>query len=173
VLVSLSCSTVKRHLNNAVTEISRTPSTVSLTKIRRSLCAFPKIHSILNIIICVWSVGTYDATGVCGDPHFAAPGGIFFDWHGERDQDFSIISDTNFQVRLLLSVDLGQVSKEQGSSAFIISMTLVAGITKKGHTCCQMGKHASNPQKAVPNGKFLGAPLNVDIGPLEQNSGAC
>ncbi|GAQ88469.1 hypothetical protein KFL_004310070 [Klebsormidium nitens] len=36
--------------------------------------------------------------GVCGDPHFAAPGGIFFDWHGVRDQIFSIISDTDFQM---------------------------------------------------------------------------
>ncbi|GAQ85328.1 hypothetical protein KFL_002290180 [Klebsormidium nitens] len=39
----------------------------------------------------------YSGTAVCGDPHFAAPGGIFFDWHGVRDQVFSIISDTNFQ----------------------------------------------------------------------------
>lgn len=46
------------------------------------------------------STDQYSATGVCGDPHFAAPGGIFFDWHGERDQVFSIISDTNFQVRV-------------------------------------------------------------------------
>jgi hypothetical protein len=41
---------------------------------------------------------TYPGTGICGDPHFAAPGNIFFDWHGKRDETFSIISDSRFQV---------------------------------------------------------------------------
>ncbi|GAQ88472.1 putative root cap family protein [Klebsormidium nitens] len=36
--------------------------------------------------------------GFCGDPHFSAPGGIYFDWHGVRDEVFSIISDTDFQL---------------------------------------------------------------------------
>ncbi|GAQ88473.1 hypothetical protein KFL_004310110 [Klebsormidium nitens] len=40
----------------------------------------------------------YSPSGVCGDPHFSAPGGIYFDWHGVRDQVFSIISDTDFQL---------------------------------------------------------------------------
>ncbi|GAQ88470.1 hypothetical protein KFL_004310080 [Klebsormidium nitens] len=40
----------------------------------------------------------YNTGGVCGDPHFSAPGGIYFDWHGVRNEVFSIISDTDFQL---------------------------------------------------------------------------
>jgi hypothetical protein len=56
-------------------------------------------------VLCFLSE-TYNPTGFCGDPHFSAPGGIFFDWHGKRDQDFAIISDTNFQVRLSADSEL-------------------------------------------------------------------
>ncbi|GAQ84575.1 hypothetical protein KFL_001950080 [Klebsormidium nitens] len=85
--------------------------TTSCSRPKITLTPEPPRSSFTTRVECTCVSAPNPSPGGNGDPHFDGPEGIKYDFHGEKDKDFCLISDTRFHMN---SHFIGQETEHTG-----------------------------------------------------------